>query len=293
MKRIPTCGCMALLAAFTLAANTRGADGPAATNAPSSAIAALRDLQAQAEQILRNTAAAPGQIDPATGLPADQWKDPNWQEPEKVLTEVRYDGLPVSEVARNLRLLFTNAFDVLLPGSWQNANNGIPVTFDPQSITINIELKNVTASEVFNAMNLVFETQNTPAHWELKMNGNRPTAVLRVLPALVPVPSPEPPEKSRRMVIFVGEILGDEKHKGMTMEQLMKTISDVFQMSYGDPKSKIQFHKEAQLLIVSGTTSEVNFVQETLQALNNKTQLERRVEMKAEPKIKTEDPKPH
>ena len=38
------------------------------------------------------------------------------------------------------------------------------------------------ASEIFNAMNLVFETTNAHLRWELMMNGHRPTALLRILP---------------------------------------------------------------------------------------------------------------
>ena len=56
-----------------------------------------------------------------------------------------------------------------------------------------MRLKNVTASEVFNAMNIVFETENTPLRWELRMNGNRPAAVLYVLPDLLPRVVQEPP----------------------------------------------------------------------------------------------------
>ena len=36
-----------------------------------------------------------------------------------------------------------------------------------------LQLRNVTASEVFNAMNLLFENNHTPLRWELKLNGRR------------------------------------------------------------------------------------------------------------------------
>src|SRR5450759_4491874 len=49
-------------------------------------------------------------IDPNTGLPlppaAPQWIDENWNDPVLVLTNVSYDGLPLSEVARDLRERF-------------------------------------------------------------------------------------------------------------------------------------------------------------------------------------------
>lgn len=235
-------------------------------------------------------------INPATDLaqamPAEDWKDPNWVEPGRVLGEVRYDGLPLGEVARNLRDQFTNAFDILLPSSWQNP--GDPASaIDPQSVLINIELKNVTASEVFHAMNLVFEAQNTPVRWELRMNGNRPAALVRVLPALVPASGAPPPapEESRRMVYFVGELLGDEKSGGMTMDQVYKMVSEVFQMSYGNVKGVLQYHKEAQLLVVTGTTDQLEFVGQTLEALKEKTQRARASQTKSlVPQAKTEAP---
>jgi len=143
---------------------------------------------------------------------------------------------------------------------------------EPGNTQIRIQLKNVTASEVFNAMNLVFETENTPMHWELKMNGNRPTVILRVFPGPFSVPQEQP----RRHVFFVGELLGDEKTGGMTMEQLVKTISEVYEMSYGTSQGPIsnhlQFHKQAQLLIAMGTNEELSFVSETLAALRQKIQ---------------------
>src|SRR5438445_11676733 len=64
-----------------------------------------------------------GAIDPATGLPIAPtvvpWKDENWKDPSKVLKEVDYDGLPISEVAHDLANQFTNSFDVLLPHDWE------------------------------------------------------------------------------------------------------------------------------------------------------------------------------
>src|SRR5258706_14117289 len=159
----------------------------------------------------------PTTIDPATGLPAPlpaaSWIDPNWKDPDKVLADFSYDGIPLEEVAKNLRDQFKGAFDVLIPNERRDPNNSA-VSFDPRITTIKIQLKNVTASEAFNAMNLVFETENQPLRWELKMNGNRPTAVLRVLIDLMAAYGDRPPE---RMIYFVGDLIGDEKTGGMTM----------------------------------------------------------------------------
>jgi hypothetical protein len=233
----------------------------------------------------------PSAIDPTTGLPLPPppaWKDPNWKDPDKVLPEVRCDGLPINSIVEYLRREFKGAFDVLIPNAWQDPNNPA-VSFDPGSTTIRMELKNVTASEVFNAMNLVFEGENTPFRWELKMNGKRPTAVLRVLPQLLPpVAVPPPPPPPARLVYFVGDLIDDEKMGGMTMERLVKTVSEIYEMSYGQSKGALQFHKEAQLLVFTGTGDQIQFVQQTLSALRAKAQAMR----KPQPKTKTEENKP-
>ena len=47
----------------------------------------------------------------ATGQPQAQplpdWKDPEWKDSDKILSEVKYDQLPISEVTRDLANLFT------------------------------------------------------------------------------------------------------------------------------------------------------------------------------------------
>jgi hypothetical protein len=234
-------------------------------------------------------------IDPVTGLPQSQptpWKDPNWKDPDIVLTNVYYE-IPLSEVVRHLQEQFKGCFDVLTPVNpdWDA---------DWQSIAIRLQLKNVTASEVFNAMNLVFENDRTPLRWELKLNGKRPTALLRVLaqpspknppPVIDPTTGlPIPPPETKRGVYFVGNLLGDEKSGGMTMEQLVQTLSEVHQMSFGS-EGGLQFHKQAQLVIVTGTDAEVEFIGNTLTALKQKEELDaaRKAQSKsAESKPKSE-----
>jgi hypothetical protein len=222
-------------------------------------------------------------MDPVTGLPQSQptpWKDPNWKDPDIVLTNVSYDGLPLSEVVRRLQDQFKGCCDVLTPVNPDWAA-------DWQSIAIRLQLKNVTASEVFNAMNLVFENDRTPLRWELKLNGKRPTALLRVLVE----PSPKnPPPETKRGVYFVGNLLGDEKSGGMTMEQLVGTLSEVRQIGFGS-EGGLQFHKQAQLVIVTGTDAEIEFIGNTLTALSQKLELDavRKAQSKsAESKPKSE-----
>ena len=237
----------------------------------------------------------PGQptIDPTTGLPVPaQWKDPNWKDPDKVLADVSYDALPLAEVARNLREQFKDAFDVLIPNTWQNPNNPA-ASIDAGATPIKMQLKNVTASEVFNAMNVVFEIENTPLRWELQMNGKRPTAVIRVLQGMMLAGfQPPPPEPPRRMIYFVGDLVGDEKNAGMPVEKLLKTVEEIYQLSYGASSGALRFHKEAQLLIVTGSVDQVEFVQQTLAALRDKADLERKSRTKpAESKPKADQPK--
>ena len=160
----------------------------------------------------------------------------------------------------------------------------MPKTFnnDWGNETIQLQLNNVHASDIFNAMNLVFENDRTPLRWELKQSVTPAHHVnrwvqLRVLPEAAPQPEPPQPKpaETRRIVYFVGNLLGDEKSGGMTMEQIVKTISEIWPADYGRPEGVIQFHKEAQLLVVNGTRNQLDFIQQTLAALELKAQQEK------------------
>jgi hypothetical protein len=235
-------------------------------------------------------------IDPTTGLALAerQWKDPKWTDPDKVLDEVVYENLPLAEIASDLRKKFSDAFDVLLPGSMLPGTGPISGWTEPASTPITIRLKNVKASEVFNAMNMVFETESSPLRWELKMNGTRPTVLLRVTGMFFP------PQETKRQIYFVGELL-ENSPDGLTMQDLVKTISEVYEMSYGSQRSisdHLQFHKQAQLLVVNGNDDEIKFVEQTLAALRQKVDLRQRtvkpataVEPKPEPKSASEKSK--
>src|SRR5208283_4867638 len=221
-------------------------------------------------------------IDPTTGLPvlppAPQWIAPNWSDPDIVLTNVVFNGWPLSEVAKILRERFKDRFNNdsfdFLP---------MPKTFgkDGGDETIQLQLNNVRASEIFNAMNLVFENDRTPLRWELMQSAtpahhvNR-WVMLRVQPEAAPtdVPQTKPPE-THRMVYFVGNLVGDEKSGGMTMEQIVKTITDVWPAEFGKPEGVIQFHKDAQLLVANGTPDQLEFIHQTLAALEQKVQAAR------------------
>jgi hypothetical protein len=219
---------------------------------------------------------APGSaaaIDPGTGLPLAppapperNWIDPNWNDPALVVTNISFDGLPLGEVARHLRELFKDEFNILpMPQAFGN---------DWGQTTVHLELKNVRASEIFNAMNLVFENERTPLRWELKQEPNaQPLVLLRVLPEAAPHAAAEAEApQTHRMVYFVGNLVGDAKNGGMTMEQIVKTISDIWPADFGKPQDALQFHTDAQLLVVNGTPDQLDFIRQTLAALEQKVE---------------------
>jgi len=232
-------------------------------------------------------------IDPATGLPMPPWVDPNWPDPGKLLPEINYDALPLEHVALQLRQDFKNAFDVLIPNQWQHPADA-SITVSPGMTPVRLQLRNVSATEIFFAMNLMFATENSPYRWELRMNGNRPIAMLRVLPQLLPaaLAPPPPPPPVTRMVHFVGDLV-DGNPSASAMEDLVKTVSDIYQKAHGSPKSVIQFHKESQLLIITGTGEQIGFVQLTLSALREKARFKQLAAPQPNPaKDKTEEIKP-
>lgn len=210
-------------------------------------------------------------FDPTTGQPIaqqpPQWIDPGWKDPDIVLTNIAYDNVPLFSVAQDLRERFKEQFDIMLPD--------IPISsLDGNSFTINdlgiqLRLKDVKATELFSAMNLLFENNRTPLRWDLQVVGHRQIALLRVLEPAHQSPPPPPPPQTVRRIYFVGDLIGDEKSGGMSMEQIIKTITDIWQMS-DTTNGNIQFHKDAQLLVVSGSPSQADFVNQTLVALRDR-----------------------
>jgi len=211
---------------------------------------------------------APVAIDPVTGLPvATEWKDPDWKDPDKVLDSVSYDGLPVSEVSRQLSEVFTNEFDILLPRDF----GAQPPNFEAAdwiSAPVHLQLKNVTASEIFNAMNLLFQNNRTPLQWELKMNGHRRIVLLRVLED--PPSSSASARPQSRAVFYVGDLIGDKGN----MDDFVQKVQSVWRMAYRNNDKVIQYHEQAQLIIVTGTADEIDFIRQTLEALRFKMKLE-------------------
>ena len=190
------------------------------------------------------TAPNPTQFDPSLDCPYPRLrlgKSPDWKGPDKVLDKVDFPGFNVSEVVNYLRDQFSNSFDIVVPksyryqqsvgrttgggggggtggGSFLNSlpispQTGLPIQpetqeIDPDNYNVNLHLRNVTASEIFNAMNMEFEAEHTPLQWKLVMNGSRPTAVLHVVPEWISSTPPPPP--TQRKVMYVGDLIGSE-----------------------------------------------------------------------------------
>ena len=225
-----------------------------------------------------------GAVDPATGLPLppQPWIAPDWPDPGIVLTNVIYDGLPASEVARLLRTSFNDKFDIVIsPGSLNP--DGSNVGPDPGSETIRLQLKNVTATEIFRAMNLLLESENSPARWQLLVNGNRPLVLLRLIPD-VSARAPRAVEPKQTMVCYVGDLIANG---GMTRQQITDTLADVSNKGYGGDNIYIGFHPETELLIVKGTEEQLTMARATLDALK-----QRMLFTQANKSRKTEEPKP-
>jgi hypothetical protein len=225
---------------------------------------------------------SPYQKQLATVAKAGEWKGP-----DKVLPEVSFDSSPLCEVMPKLLEQFDHQFDVLLPNNFEDSPMGPKLGADgkpiPQSpvptsawktVGVNLRLKNVTATELFNAMNMYFEINNQPVRWELLMNGHRPTALLRIGEQAIAQPAAQPQVEPKRAIFYVGELMGDQEAGAMTMKQILKTLTEV---SFADYKRavNVQCHEGAQMLVVKGTPGEIDLVRETIEALKQKAKVDR------------------
>lgn len=209
-------------------------------------------------------------LDPATGLPIGpeqtipepQWIDPKWSDPDIVLSNVDY-RLPLREVASQLHERFKDYFDILPMPQTYGVDWG-------STTTIELQLRNVRASDIFNAMNMVFENDHTPLRWQL-LNTPRPTVILRVLPEADPrLQAKQSRPQIHRTVCYVGNLIGDDKAGGMTMDEVIKTLWELWPKDFGKPEDVIQFHADAQLIVVNGTEEQDEFVHQVLSALEQK-----------------------
>ncbi len=207
---------------------------------------------------------------------------PQW----KVEAEARdynFEALPLSEVTLHLQDQCKHQFDVLMPESLAPAaappGGPPPETMNPGDIAIKLRLKNVSIIEVFQAMNMLFEIDGKPVRWELVMNGHRPVAMLRAL-------EPEPlaaapaggggadPRAVSRSVVFVGDLIGEPNSGGMKPNTLCEILEETVRSTFPTSNThRIQFHRAAELLVLSGTDEELRFMKDVLQALKEKSSL--------------------
>lgn len=194
-----------------------------------------------------------------------------WTDPETVLEgTLELKNMPVSDIARMLSQSLSNKLDVLVPDK------------GPEKYSISLRLRNATAGELFNAMNRIFEAGMTPLRWELTMNGNRPTAVLRVLERTTAEEAAgvQGQQAIGRSVIYVGDLLGNEKSGGMAMTRIFGTLMETYMIAYGKEKGDLlQFHEKAELIIVRGTADEIRFIKDTVEALKQKVQKDQKAHL--------------
>lgn len=196
-----------------------------------------------------------------------------------IMSNVAWDVIPLSEVANQLKTFFSNQFDAIIPPSlpFPVAPGNPPAeAMNPGDIDIKLQLRKVTAGEVFNAMNLYFEAQGRPVRWELKMNGHRPTAMIVAYQAPEKAEASAPRAPLERSIIYVGDLLGVRGAR-MSMDQLLVNLRNVYQVAMaGALPPRIDGHIETELLIVTGTPEQLNIVRSTIEALKEKLQEDRR-----------------
>lgn len=207
--------------------------------------------------------------------PAASWKDNGWKDPDNRLAVVDYSGLPLGEIVKLLKEQFRDSFDILVPAGWTDPGDPSR-SYQPDGEAITMQLRNVSASEIFNAMNLLFEAQMTPLRWQLVRNGSRQTALLQIVHELVAAPAhPPASEKPVRSIVFVGDLVNNGKPGVMPIEQIVDTLKAVYKMSYGDQPVDIKYHEGAQLLVMTGDTEQMAYLRQALSALMQKQSLAR------------------
>jgi hypothetical protein len=191
----------------------------------------------------------------------EAWSSIGPPQPEAII-----EGAVLNEVASSTARMFQNQFDLILP----------PADPDLSKMAVQMRLKDVRAIEIFNAMNLYFETEGIPAHWTLTLNGSRPTAILGVEKNQAATPLAET-EKTRYIVISVADILyasglALNKPFAHNLEAAVAAALDDVRKpgrarvnTPGGPVVKV--HAQAAILVFSGTWGETDIVRSALEAL--------------------------
>lgn len=189
-----------------------------------------------------------------------KWSDPTFNQRRSDFTV----DLPLVEAVKNLPGNAKEAFDVIWP-----EGNGTE-HLDPYSISIRLQLKNVSIVEAFQAMNLQFELSSTPVRWALVMNGERPTAVLKILPQAKP-----PTAVKRTAVVYVGDLVANRDTNSFATEiSKIKDAIDVTVFQAGLGNITIMSYRDGELLIITGAEEQIALAREVLSALAQKAAFE-------------------
>lgn len=206
-----------------------------------------------------------------------------WNGPDALFPRFDIPAIPLPEMEDFFNDRFQYQVDVLVPNSvrlLRDTSNGNRIT---------MHLRNVNAQQVFNAMNLLFDAEKIPAHWDLVMNGSRPTVVLQVRQDLANRESHKvETDQNRktaqqpmvRQIFYVGDLVTQSDLPGMTIEEIARSIARTYELgNFESPlgSNAIQCHREAEILVVMGTPEEILFVQEAIKALREKARHDRQV----------------
>jgi hypothetical protein len=201
-------------------------------------------------------------------------------------TEIVLEGTPLNEVAWNTAKIFKNQFDLILP----------PADPDLSKMIVQMQLKDVRAIEVFNAMNLYFEVQKLPARWKLTLNGSRPTAILGMEKPQVAATPPAEMEKIGRTVFSIPEILYasvsplDKQTADNLADTIAAALDDLQKPGHAKVNAPggpiIKVHAQAGILVCSGTWEETELVRSTLQALKDTAQERKNTAREIEQRVK-------
>ena len=186
-----------------------------------------------------------------------------------------FDGLPLSEVTLSLQEQTKHQFDVLIPHGvflHMPPPGGAPTEPEnPSDFPIKLRLKDVSIIEVFQAMNMLFEIEKCPCRWELIMNGHRPVAVLRP-PEIEPPPAvPAAADSVGHTVAYVGNLLGTPDVGRTSPDALCETLEQTAKQTFPNSSTiKVQFHRGAELVVLSGTDEELRVMNDVLRALKER-----------------------
>jgi hypothetical protein len=138
---------------------------------------------------------------------------------------------------------------------------------DPGTMPVHLSLRNVTAEEIFNAMNLLFSAEERPYRWDLIVNGSRPMAVLKPLHA-----ARQPQEEPSTSVIYVGE----STSPNWPVEKMAELVQDMVDHDFVTINNshwnfRVSVHKPADIIVLVGSARQIAFAAAALQAIEQQS----------------------